>query len=203
MPFEKNKDNNEKRRFTQSITESEPIRITVDFSPLKSLPMQMRNYFTRLIELGKFFFSHLLKVKPIVGPIMPTIDNCHDFNLPEDDKIFGIAYSDLHIYVTFTNDPSSSLLTYGLGCMHAGNEYNGRVVIGRFNYNIDYFNKINLNSNNEFERSFVATLHDMMHIFAFTTAYYPYFRDENGNPYDIATTFPPGFIKTPKVKHNH
>lgn len=52
---------------------------------LNNLELQYKNYFIRLIELAKHFFSKLLKVKSIELPLKIKVSTCAGIDVPNYD----------------------------------------------------------------------------------------------------------------------
>ena len=93
----------------------------------------MYNDINILLDLAKSFFQKLIKVIPrTTNIIYPTdTDPCQLITVASSDKTTGIASSDLHIYVTYSNDSTKTDDITSTACL-----VNPNPVIALLNFNI-------------------------------------------------------------------
>lgn len=63
--------------------------------------------------------KNFIKVNPNSGNNIfnGSSSSCIDVKVPNNDKTIGIPNSDLHLYITYQNDPSSGFLANAGACI--------------------------------------------------------------------------------------
>lgn len=67
------------------------------------------------MEISKIYLASILKVYPELNNIQAP-GTCQEVTTSSADQTTGIADSDLHLYLTFENDPNSGTLAWAVGC---------------------------------------------------------------------------------------
>jgi hypothetical protein len=128
------------------------IRITLDSSMFTSVSPGLNGaastttenlaFILRTMRVGVNFLMARLKVYPLTSVLAPLY--CFDFTPPSNDQSYGIAGSDLHIYVRYTTDPNQAYGATGKSCKYYGDQtatlpdYTlqvGRPTVGRIIFN--------------------------------------------------------------------
>lgn len=133
----------------------------------------------KLTEAVKTYLSNVLKVVRSTSNLIISSSTCGSFTVPSADKTTGIANSDLHIYITITNEPSSNYLAYASACRLSSTL--NRPVFGYVNFNVAYLADEYLASNFYFKNSLLVTLHEVTHVLGFSSGLYSYWKDRNNN----------------------
>lgn len=114
----------------------------------------------------------MLTVIPFTGPIkLPTTEkSCLSHTIPTTDPIFstGITNSDIHFYITITDEPNNSFLAYAGTCYFFSIATRKFPRIARINFNYHYIKDVNTTDNLEFEDQLETAIHEFTHAFGFS-----------------------------------
>ncbi len=77
----------------------------------------------------------------------------------------------MHIYVTYSYEPSSTYLAFASACVINPSSKN-RPVFGMINFNAGYLTSLNFQSNLLFENAFEITIHEITHVLGFSSFLY-------------------------------
>ncbi|KAL4438374.1 hypothetical protein ABPG74_009413 [Tetrahymena malaccensis] len=180
-----NFDENYGNRNLQS-SEPQPIRITLDFKELdnpengEGLTPNLKEYIKRLMYAAQTYLNKLIKVNPRQKPIKYNWsgDTCYDVKVTEQIKTVGIDNSDLHIYVTYANQPNTTYLANAIWCQLDPNPN-----VGRVKFNIGTMD-MDESSTQSFQDNFSVSLHEILHVLGFSGSSVQYWIDpETNKPY--------------------
>lgn len=105
---------------------------------------------------------------------------CYDIDIPEKFQKDGESNSDIHIFVIYDVEPDSSTLADATYCSMDDNLK--RVNYGRVRLNMGKLGQDE--SNGMFEGDLNTVIHEMLHIFAFSSELYENFiNPKTGNYY--------------------
>ncbi|EGR33968.1 leishmanolysin family protein, putative [Ichthyophthirius multifiliis] len=137
----------------------------------------MREIIKSLIDISILYFQNLIKVIPIQGNnIFPQnwYSPCLNVQVPLKDQTLGVPNSDLHLYITYIDNPYSSVLSSASFC--AVDPILKRPTFGRIQYNIGILIS-QISSNEKFENRVETTIHEMLHVLGFSQFSMPYWID--------------------------
>lgn len=107
-----------------------PIRITLDSSSFNTLGVGLNGaanttttnlaFILRAMKVATYFYMNRIKVYPITTIMAPP--SCVTYPTPSNDQTYGIAGSDLHIYMRQTTDSSKSYGASGKSCKYYGDQ---------------------------------------------------------------------------------
>ena len=121
------------------------------------------------MTVAQNFYQTRLKVYPLSSLQAPG--SCVDYTPSQNDQMFGIGASDLHIYVLYKTDSSLSYGATGKSCKYYGGSLpdntlqKGRPIMGRIIFNTYNLVDQKTSLTNLLFQSVTATaLHETMHI---------------------------------------
>jgi leishmanolysin len=165
-----------------------PLRITFDFSRLSTLSANQQDTIQKTVKQAANFFKKVLSVpstttKNMIPSGQSTCGT--EITFSSSDKTNGFANSDLHLYVTFVNNPSSSYLAYASPCS-LNNNY--RPNTGKVVFNSAYLAS-SYSTAAAFNGLFKIVSHEMTHVMGFSQSLYSYFLDPSNNnkPYYMSS----------------
>ncbi|KRX06120.1 Insulin-like growth factor binding protein, N-terminal [Pseudocohnilembus persalinus] len=136
----------EKQQQKLHINNPQPIRITYDSSYLtenlasNDYQLHMQN----LLEISILFFQNQIQVQRENEALIFGNQTCFDFTPQNSDKNTGILNSDLHLYVSYYEDPASTTILNGAACL------------------------LSILKNSNFYQNLQATIHELTHILGFS-----------------------------------
>ncbi|EAR86012.1 leishmanolysin family protein (macronuclear) [Tetrahymena thermophila SB210] len=184
-------DENYGNRKLQS-SEPQPIRITLDFKELdnpkngEGLTPNIKEYLKKIMYAAQTYLNKLIKVIPRQKPIKYNWsgDTCYDVKVSEEIKTVGIDNSDIHIFVTYANQPNTTYLANAIWCQLDPNPN-----VGRVKFNIGTMD-IDESSTQSFQDNFSTSLHEILHILGFSGSSVSYWIDpETNKPYGGANEY--------------
>jgi len=100
---------------------------------------------------------------------LPSGSSCLSYTIPSNHAIFstGIQNSDIHFFVTATDEPSSTFLAYAGSCYFRTGTRK-IPIIGRINWNYHYIKDNDLTSSRVFEDNLETAIHEFLHAFGFS-----------------------------------
>ncbi|KAL4472693.1 hypothetical protein ABPG74_018642 [Tetrahymena malaccensis] len=151
-------------------SEPQPIRITFDFKELDNpnngngMTLKKKEYIKKIMQASQIYLSKFIKVYPRKKPNKFNWDGdtCYDIKLDQSIKSIGIENSDLHILVTYLNDPNSIILANAVWC-----SLDPQPNIGRVQFNIGKLN-IDDSQTQSFQNNFSIAIHEILHILGFS-----------------------------------
>lgn len=162
------------------------------------------------MQVAQNFYQTRIKVYPLSSlkaPSMCTVD----YTPSQNDQIFGIGASDLHIYVLYKTDKTLSYGATGASCLYFGTGGSlpdstlqiGRPIIGRIIFNTyNLVDTLTSLTNLVFQSVTATALHETLHILGFDSTRYSTWLDSNetsptfGNAYSSATASGAGTINS-------
>ncbi|EAR86017.1 leishmanolysin family protein (macronuclear) [Tetrahymena thermophila SB210] len=167
--------------------EPQPIRITLDFKELdnvkngEGLTANKKEYIKKIMYAAQIYLSKLIKVNPRQQPIkfLKYTDICYDVKVSQEIRTDGIYDSDLHIFVTYTNQEGTTLAD-AISC-----QLDPYPNVGRVKFNIGTM-IINEDDTQSFQDNFTTSLHEIIHILGFSGSNIQYWIDpDTGKPYGL------------------
>jgi proprotein convertase subtilisin/kexin type 5 len=157
--------------------------VTQDFTRLAGLSPTLQSLLKSEVLLASQFFQNVLQIpapNPLLNNTLPSgsVSCAPEINYTASDISYGFPNSDLHLFVTYTNDSTSNLLAYASACtLNALYRPNtGKVV-----FNLFYINS-NYTLQSQFNDLFKVTVHEITHVAGFSSGLYQYYLDPtNGN----------------------
>jgi proprotein convertase subtilisin/kexin type 5 len=120
-----------------------PIRITFDFTRLSPLNDNQRTAIEKVVQTASNYFAKVLSVPQTSGAnrLSGGQTTCgSEVVFTSSDINNGFQNSDLHIFVTYVNNPSSTFLAYASPCT-LNNNYRpntGKVVFNSYYLSANY-----------------------------------------------------------------
>jgi len=161
------------------------IRITLDTSTFNTITAGPSGSTTALnlafikkaMTVAQNFYQNRLKVYPLSSLQAPG--TCVDYTPSQNDQIYGIGASDLHIYVLYKTDSSLTYGATGGSCQYDGGSLpdttlrKGRPTMGRIIFNTYNIIDQQTSLTNVLFQSITATaLHETMHILGMDSTLY-------------------------------
>ncbi|EAR98436.2 leishmanolysin family protein, putative (macronuclear) [Tetrahymena thermophila SB210] len=185
------------------------IKITYDMAYFNTLPntpeMQIfRRSCEKAIKIASNFFSNLITIIPKPKGSMKwdlRHNNCGEAIIPTADKTTD-KDSDLHLYITFTNEPQETYIAYAGWCRFL------RVIgptHGQVNFNLGILNSYNFANSFQFQDLVGTVIHEITHFLGFSIYDIPRWVDSNMKSHFNPTTqylmrgMKTTFLKTPHV----
>ncbi|EGR27277.1 leishmanolysin family protein, putative [Ichthyophthirius multifiliis] len=162
----------------------QPYRITADYSPIDlvspvTITTEQKNYLITLVETTKIYFANLIKVIPKSGNNkFPSgwSTTCINVAVPSADQTIGIPNSDLHLYITYQNNPTSTVLASASFC--AIDSIFQRPNFGRIQFNIGQMPATSMTLF-RFKSRIETTVHETLHVLGFSGFAMQYWIDPN------------------------
>ncbi|EAR98426.1 leishmanolysin family protein (macronuclear) [Tetrahymena thermophila SB210] len=185
------------------------FKITYDMAYFDNLPntpeMQIfRRNCEKAIKIASNFFNKLITIVPKPKGSMKwdlRRDKCGEATIPAADKTTD-KDSDLHLYVTFTNEPQETYLAYAGWCKFV------RIIgptHGQVNFNLGILQTQNFANSHVFQGLVGTVIHEITHVLGFSDSDFANWVDANKKPYVNPTVeqtvrgMKTKFLKTPNV----
>jgi hypothetical protein len=136
------------------------------------------------MQVATYFYMTRIKVYPITTIMAPS--SCATYPTPNNDQVYGIAGSDLHIYMRQLTDKNQAYGATGKSCKYFGDLLSvapdntlqiGRPTMGNIVFNT-YTLTDNLTLTNRLFMSITSTaLHEIMHILGMDSTLFGYWLD--------------------------
>lgn len=137
------------------------------------------------------FYQSRIKVTPIARVYPPLM--CHDIAVSSNDNTYGIASSDLHIYLRYLTDNTITYGATGISCSSITSIANypdntfqkNRPIVGRIIFNTYSIVDGQTLTNRLFASITATALHETIHILGFDSSMYNFFMDPaTAKPYN-------------------
>ncbi|EAR98422.1 leishmanolysin family protein (macronuclear) [Tetrahymena thermophila SB210] len=185
------------------------FKITYDMAYFDNLPntpeMQIfRRSCEKAIKIASNFFSNLITIVPKPTGSMKwdlRLNKCGEATIPAADKTTD-KDSDLHLYITFTDEPQETYLAYAGWCRFL------RIVgptHGQVNFNLGLLKSYNFANSLQFQDLVGIVIHEMTHVLGFSGSDIANWVDANKKPHVNPTVqqtvrgMKTTFVKTPNV----
>ncbi|KYQ91805.1 hypothetical protein DLAC_07601 [Tieghemostelium lacteum] len=134
--------------------------------------------------------TEFISVNREVGNLELPNGNCHyGVPIPAAAQSPGIANSDYHVFATVRPTSSSGTIAYAKACVYptSGATITGRPVAGIINFNPRYFTPfLNNPSGITFREYTKVGLHEMVHALGFSSTFYRFYKNPQGQFYNPA-----------------
>ncbi|KAL4452845.1 hypothetical protein ABPG74_002410 [Tetrahymena malaccensis] len=190
-------------------TDPRNLKITYDMAYFSNLSNNLeiqtfRSYCEKSIIIASNFFSNLITIVPKPAGSMKwdsKSDTCGKATVPSVDKATD-KDSDLHLYITFSDNPQETYLAYAGWCRSL---ISRGPTHGHINFNFGLLKSFNFTDSLQFQSLIQTVTHEIIHILGFSRSLITQWVDSNKNPHinstvqltvrGILTTF----LKTPNV----
>ncbi|KAL4475179.1 hypothetical protein ABPG72_018836 [Tetrahymena utriculariae] len=153
-------------------TKPRNIKITYDMAHFNYLPntleMQIfRRSCEKAIEIASHFFSNLITIVPKPKGSMKwdlRTNKCGEATIPVADKTTD-KDSDLHLYITFIDEPKQSYIAYAGWCRSL------RIIgptHGQVNFNLGILRSYNFSNSLQFQDLVSIVIDEMIHFLGFS-----------------------------------
>ena len=129
-------------------------------------------FILKAMTVATNFYMVRLKVYPLSSLIAPG--TCVDYTPSQNDQLYGIGASDLHIYVLYITDSGQTYGATGGSCLYYGGTLpdttlqKGRPTMGRIKFNThNLVDQLSSLTNLVFQSITSTALHETMHILGF------------------------------------
>ncbi|EGR33747.1 leishmanolysin family protein, putative [Ichthyophthirius multifiliis] len=162
--------------------------ITYDMSYFQQLPQALKRFFDiceKTIQLAIDYFSRLIKIVPKSESFMKYKGpKCLYVDVPKIDQT-NAKNSDLHLYISYKNDPNSEYLAFAYSCQFLKGI---GPTHGLINFNLNQLSEnFKENYDIQFEDLVEIVIHEMTHILGFSNLDMPNWVNSQGKPHTNPT----------------